>query len=69
MEQVGDNANVRRADPALCEPETQAVMPDLEDELVEEAEECYAAKQELLNADSDEKAELATRKVRVLCNG
>jgi len=69
VEQVGDNANIRRADPALCEPETQAVMPDLEDELVEEAEECYAAKQELLAADSDEAAELATRKVRVLCNG
>lgn len=69
VEQVGDNANIRRADPALCEPETQAIMPDLQDELVEEAEECYAAKQELLAADSDEAAELATRKVRVLCNG
>lgn len=69
VEQVGDNANIRRADPALCEPETQAIMADLEDELVEEAEECYAAKQELLAAESDEAAELATRKVRVLCNG
>jgi len=55
--------------PALCEPETQAIMPGLEEELVEETEECYAAKQQLLNADSDEAAELATRKVRVLCNG
>lgn len=69
VEQVGDNANVRRADPALCEPETQSVMAELEDELIEEAEECHAAKQELLNAESDQAAELATRKVRVLCNG
>ena len=44
-------------------------MGDLDDELVEEAEECNAAKQELLAAESDEAAELASRKVRVLCNG
>lgn len=69
VEQVGDSANIRRADPVLCEPETQAVMDDLDDELVEEAEECSAAKQELLAADSDQAAELASRKVRVLCNG
>jgi hypothetical protein len=69
VEQVGDNANIRRADPVLCEPETQVLMPDLEGELVEEAEECYAAKQQLLAADSDQAAELASRKVRVLCNG
>ena len=69
VEQVGDSANIRRADPVLCEPETQAVMDDLDDELVEEAEECNAAKQELLAADSDQAAELASRKVRVLCNG
>lgn len=37
VEQVGDNANVRRADPALCEPETQVILPDLEDELIQEA--------------------------------
>ena len=69
VEQVGDSANIRRADPVLCEPETQAVMDDLDDELAEEAEECNAAKQELLAAESDEAAELASRKVRVLCNG
>jgi membrane protein implicated in regulation of membrane protease activity len=68
VEQVRDNANIRRADPVLCEPETRQVMGDLEPELEEEAEECYAAKQELLNAETDEQASLATRKVSVLCN-
>jgi len=68
VEQVRDNANIRRADPVLCEPETRQVMGDLEPELEEEAEECYAAKQELLNAETDEQATLATRKVSVLCN-
>jgi outer membrane lipoprotein SlyB len=68
VEQVKDNANVRRADPVLCEPETRQVMGDLEPELEEEAEECYAAKQELLNAETDEQASLAARKISVLCN-
>jgi outer membrane lipoprotein SlyB len=68
VEQVRDNANIRRADPVLCEPETRQVMNDLEPELQEEAEECYAAKQELLNAESDEQASLAARKVSILCN-
>ena len=68
VEQVRDNANIRRADPVLCEPETRQVMGDLEPELEEEAEECYAAKQELLNAETDEQASLATRKISILCN-
>jgi outer membrane lipoprotein SlyB len=68
VEQVKDNANIRRADPVLCEPETRQVMDDLEPELEEEAEECYAAKQEMLNAETDEQATLATRKISVLCN-
>ena len=68
VEQVGDSANVRRADPVLCEPETAPVMDELADELNEEADECYAAKQELLAAESDERASLAARKVSILCN-
>lgn len=68
VEQVRDNANIRRADPVLCEPETRQVMGDLEPELQEEAEECYAAKQELLNAESDDQASLAARKISILCN-
>jgi hypothetical protein len=68
VEQVRDNANIRRADPVLCEPETQQIMGELEGELLEEADECYAAKQELLAAETDERASLAARKVSVLCN-
>jgi outer membrane lipoprotein SlyB len=68
VEQVQDNANVRRADPVLCEPETRQIMGDLEPELQEEAEECYTAKQELLNAATDEQASLAARKISILCN-
>ena len=68
VEQVRDSANIRRADPVLCQPETAAVMDELAGELNEEADECYAAKQELLAAETDERASLAARKVSVLCN-
>jgi hypothetical protein len=68
VEQVRDNANVRRADPVLCEPETQPIRGQLEPELQEEAAECYEAKQELLNAETDEQASLAARKISILCN-
>ena len=68
VEQVRDSANIRRADPVLCQPETAPVMDELAGELNEEADECYAAKQELLAAETDERASLAARKVSVLCN-
>lgn len=68
VEQVKDNANVRRVDPVMCEPESQDVVQELEPELEEEAGECYAAKQELLNAEDDAAVERAARKVKILCN-
>ncbi len=68
IEQVRDNANIRRVDPVMCEPATRDVIADVEAELQEEAAECYAAKQELLEAESDEAVERAARKIKILCN-
>ena len=68
VEQVKDSANVRRVDPVMCEPESKEVVQDLGPELREEADECYAAKQELLNAEDDAAVERAARKVKILCN-
>jgi flagellar motor protein MotB len=68
VEQVRDNANVRRVDSSMCEPAAKEVLAEVEDELQEEAEECYAAKQELLEATTDEAAERAALKVKILCN-
>ena len=45
VEQVRDSANIRRADPVLCEPETAPLMDELAGELNEEADECSAAKE------------------------
>lgn len=68
VEQVKDNANVRRVDPVMCEPESKDVVQEVAPELQEEADECYDAKQELLNAGDDAAVERAARKVQILCN-
>lgn len=68
VEQVKDNANVRRVDPTMCEPASQEVVKELQPEFVEEADECYQAKQELLAAESDADVDRAARKVKILCN-
>ena len=69
VEQGGGAANIRRAPATACEPESQQVMndPAIVEELQEEANECAAAKQELVDADSDQAVDRAVRKVQLLC--
>ena len=68
VEQVGDKANIRRQDPDACRPSSAPVIEEIEDELLEDANECAAAKQELLAATTQEELELATAKANILCN-
>ena len=68
VEQVGNSANIRRQDPAACNPETKQVISELQDELIEDANECALVKQELLAAKTMEEIEVATAKARILCN-
>jgi outer membrane lipoprotein SlyB len=69
VEESGGTANIRRAHATACEPESQSVMesPAVVEDLVEEAEECAAARQELVDADSEEAIDHAVRKMRILC--
>ena len=69
VEEAGGTANIRRAPVTACEPESQKVMQDaaIIEEMQEEASECAAAKQELVDADSDEAIDRAVRKVKLLC--
>jgi hypothetical protein len=69
VEEAGGTANIRRAPATACEPESREVMndPAIVEEMREEASECAAAKQELINADSDEGLDRAARKVKLLC--
>jgi outer membrane lipoprotein SlyB len=68
VEQTGKTANIRRQDPAACDPNASEAVEDLQDEFVEEANECAAVKQELLEAKTVEQVELATAKAKILCN-
>ena len=69
VEEAGGTANIRRAPATACEPASQEVMKDaaIVEEMREEASECAAAKQELINAESDEALDRAARKVKLLC--
>jgi outer membrane lipoprotein SlyB len=69
VEEAGSTANIRRAPATACEPASQAVMKDaaMIEEMQEEASECAAAKQDLVDADSDEAIDRAVRKVKLLC--
>ncbi len=62
------NANIRRVDDAYCDPASAEVVAELEDDALEEANECVAAKKELAAADTDEAFDRAFRKVEILCN-
>ena len=68
VEEVKDSANIRRADPTMCEPESAAAVEAVAEELQEEAAECLAAKEELLAAETEQQLDLALRKVQILCN-
>jgi outer membrane lipoprotein SlyB len=69
VEESGSTANIRRAPATACDPASQDVMKDaaIIEELQEEANECAAAKQELVDADSDVAIDRAVRKVQLLC--
>ena len=69
VEEAGGSANIRRAPATACDPASQQVMQDaaIIEEMQEEANECAAAKQELVDADSDDAIDRAVRKVKLLC--
>jgi hypothetical protein len=62
------NANIRRVDDTFCDPASAEVVAELQDEILEEAEECAMAKRELAAADTDAAFDRAMRKVEILCN-
>ena len=67
VEQSGKTANIRREASTTCQPQSQAVVQDLHQEFEEEANECLAAKQQLLDAKAEE-VDDAVQKVQILCN-
>jgi hypothetical protein len=70
IEEVKGQANIRRADSVMCQPESKPVIAasDVQEELQEEASECLAAKEALLAAETPEQFDLAKRKMDIFCN-
>jgi len=68
VEKSGDTANVRRVSMAYCDRGNQAAVKAVEPEARKDAEECAAAKQQLVDATSTAAADLAARKITLLCN-
>ena len=68
VEVANDRANVRRVNPEVCDPAAAEVVKDLEQEFVEEAEECAMARAELAAAKTDAEFDRALMKVDILCN-
>lgn len=68
VEKSGDTANVRRVSMAYCDRGNQAAVKAVQPEARKDAEECAAAKQQLVDAGTAEAADLAARKISLLCN-
>jgi len=62
------NANIRRVANTYCDPASAEVVADLQDEALEEAQECATAKSELAIADTDDAVDRALRKISILCD-
>lgn len=62
------NANIRRVAATYCDPASAEVVAELQDEAMEEADECAAAKMEVTEASTEEEVDAALRKISILCD-
>ena len=68
VERAGDTANLRRVSAAYCDKANEAAVKSVADSSRKEAEECAAAKQQRVDAETTQAADLAGRKIALLCN-
>jgi outer membrane lipoprotein SlyB len=68
VEETSNGANVRRKDPAMCQPTSEQVMAQVEDDLQEDASRCDDAKERLFDATTPEEVEIARQVMDILCN-
>ena len=66
----GPNTNIRRVPPVHCENHDHDVMSDpiVQAKGQEDAAECHAAKQFLLESDTEQEMEMALKKVQIFCD-
>jgi hypothetical protein len=68
IEQVGQTANIRRTSASYCERANTTAVASVETHTRDDAMACASAKQELVDAQTKEAADLAARKIELLCN-
>ena len=68
LEKAGETANVRRISSAYCEPANAAAVAAVAEENAEEADECFQAKQMVVNSTTADEFEFAKAKMGLLCN-
>ncbi len=68
VEQAGNLANIRRQDPVACRADAAEAVTEIQDELIEDANECAIVKQQIVEAKTQEEIEVAVAKARILCN-
>jgi hypothetical protein len=68
VEQVGQTANIRRESAAYCAGGNAQAVQSLQEDIQRAAARCEAAKEELVHASTSEAADLARRKIDLLCN-
>ena len=68
VERAGNTANIRRISSSYCDNANQQAVRSVEDHTSSEAVQCQAAKEELVDATTNEEVDIAKRKVDLLCN-
>lgn len=68
VEKAGDTANIRRMSASYCDPANAQAVGAVAPQSEREAEECLAAKQQLVDATNASAADLAAKKIELLCN-
>lgn len=68
VEKAGETANIRRVSASYCDKGYDTAVKSVAGEARKDAEECAAAKQQLVDATTPQAADLAGRKVTLLCN-
>jgi outer membrane lipoprotein SlyB len=68
VEKSGDTANVRRVSASYCDKANLVAVKAVAAEASKDANECAAAKQQLVDSATAEEADLASRKMALLCN-
>lgn len=68
VERSGQTANIRREHGSFCDRASQAAIQSARPQFQQQAAQCEQAKQELADARNQEEADLASRKMELLCD-